>query len=398
MRILYLHGTYVPPPADPKRDRFYWLSQTLEGDILQEIWFQRPEDVERELGPGSYPTYTSGRFRYHFLLGSGSRGLRNRLALGWFFISAGLKLHKERGFDCVVTYSHTLTAICGVILKLLTRAKLIVEIVGDPNTTHLSQIAKATFRVKAKRLYSDLCLHVCLWCCDRAHLLAEPLLSAYGQLRNVPRSVFFEAVPTSLIPRHVKTGEDYVLIVGAPWRLKGVDLLIAAFQRLSNDFPKVTLKLLGHYPDREELEALVAGSPRIEFLTARPNPEVLEIISKATVFVLPSRSEGVPRVILEAMAAGVPVVASDAGGIPSVVRHGESGFVVPVGDIGALETRLRQLLSDRQLRDSMGAKAHAIACAEYNEAAYVDHFTRMIEATVVPTNWVASVQAGGNRR
>jgi glycosyltransferase involved in cell wall biosynthesis len=286
-----------------------------------------------------------------------------------------------------------LTAICGVILKLLTRAKLIVEIVGDPRTTHLSQDAKATFRVKAKQLYSDMCLHVCLWCCDRAHLLAEPLLSAYGQLRNVPKSVFFEAVPTSLVPRHVATGEDYILIVGAPWRLKGIDLLIAAFERLSNDFPNVKLKLLGHYPDREELDALVAGSPRIEVLTPRPNPEVLEIISRATVFVLPSRSEGVPRVILEAMAAGVPVVASDVGGIPSAVRHGESGFVVPVGDIDALETRLRQLLSDRQLRDSMGAKAHAIACTEYSEAAYVAHFTRMIESTVASASRLAGTAA-----
>jgi glycosyltransferase involved in cell wall biosynthesis len=393
MRILYLHGPHVPPPADPKRDRFSWLSQKLDGDILQEIWFQRPEDVERELGPGSYPIYTSGRFRYHFLLGSGERGLRNRLALGWFFISRGLRLHREQGFDCVVTYSHMLTAICGVILKLLTRAKLIVEIVGDPRTTHLSQDAKATFRVKAKQLYSDMCLHVCLWCCDRAHLLAEPLLSAYGQLRNVPKSVFFEAVPTSLIPRHVATGEDYILIVGAPWRLKGIDLLIAAFERLSNDFPNVKLKLLGHYPDREELDALVAGSPRIEVLTPRPNPEVLEIISRATVFVLPSRSEGVPRVILEAMAAGVPVVASDVGGIPSAVRHGESGFVVPVGDIDALETRLRQLLSDRQLRDSMGAKAHTIACTEYSEAAYVAHFTRMIESTVASASRLAGTAA-----
>jgi glycosyltransferase involved in cell wall biosynthesis len=74
-----------------------------------------------------------------------------------------------------------------------------------------------------------------------------------------------------------------------PWYLKGADLLIKAFQRLSADFPKVKLKLLGYYPDGEHLEALTAGSPQIEILNARRNLEVLEVISKATIFALPSR-------------------------------------------------------------------------------------------------------------
>jgi glycosyltransferase involved in cell wall biosynthesis len=382
MRILYLHGTFVPPPSVPQRDRFFWLSEKLEGDVLQDVWFGRKESLEKELGPGSYPSYRLGRFRYHFLLGGGHGGFRGKLALAWFFIRKGLELHREQPFDCVVTYSHTLTAVCGVILKFLTGAKLIVEIVIAPETAYGSQEARPGFRARLMRLYSDVCLHFCLWNSDRVHLLAPSLIAGYKRLRNIPASVFFEGVPVSTIPRHVNTGEQYVLLVGAPWRRKGVDVLIQAFLRLAADFPDVKLRLMGHYPDREALEELAKASPLIEFLKARPNQETLEIISKATVFALPSRCEGVPRVIMEAMAAGVPVVASDVDGIPVVVRDGEDGFLVPVEDVAALEARLRQLLSDERLRSTMGARGYELAHTEFSEQAYVDHFTRMVEVTV----------------
>jgi glycosyltransferase involved in cell wall biosynthesis len=170
--------------------------------------------------------------------------------------------------------------------------------------------------------------------------------------------------------------------VGAPWYLKGADLLIAAFRRLSGDSPEVNLKILGYYPDREQLEALTGGSPRIEILKPRLNPEVLEIISKAEIFALPSRCEGTPRVIIEAMAAGVPVIGSNVGGIPMLIRDGESGFVVPAEDVGALESRLRQLLSDNELRRRMGARGYDLAHTEFGEKALADHFTLMVAEVV----------------
>jgi glycosyltransferase involved in cell wall biosynthesis len=382
MRILYLHGTVVPPPRDPQRNRFAWLSPALEGDILQEIWFSSPEDFERVLGPNSFPVFQSKGFRYHFLP-SAKRGRRSKLALAWFFITEGLRIHREQGFDCVVAYSHTLTAICGAILKLLTGAKMIVEIVGTPSNIYLSKRPNPGIRLKIAQLYSDICLNITLWFCDRTHLLAPSLIAGYRRLRNVPASVFVEGIPMSQIPRRDPAAEQpHILLVGAPWYLKGADLLVRAFQNLAGDFPEVGLKLLGHFPDHATLDALIGESPRIELLKPRPNPEVLELIGKAMVFALPSRSEGAPLVILEAMASGVPVVASDVGGIPTMVSDGDSGFVVPAGDVAALENRLRRLLSDGELRRRMGARGYELAHAKFTETAYAANFTQMVTETV----------------
>ena len=88
------------------------------------------------------------------------------------------------------------------------------------------------------------------------------------------------------------------------------------------------------------------------------------------------------RVVLEAMAAGVPVVGSNVGGIPTLIRDGENGFLFPEDDVRALESRLRQLLSSRELRTRLGDRGRAMAMTEFSDAAYVGHFVKMIEIAV----------------
>ena len=112
MRILYIHSTQVPPPPDTRIDRFSLLAQTLEGDILQPIWFGTPEEVESALGPGSFPVYTAGRFRYHWFLALlPDHRNRSRLAQFWFYVRKGVELHRERGFHCVIAYAHMMTGL-----------------------------------------------------------------------------------------------------------------------------------------------------------------------------------------------------------------------------------------------------------------------------------------------
>ncbi len=396
MRILYIHSTPVPPSLDPETNRFSMLSEHMDGDILHPIWFRTPEEVEGEFGPGSYPVFTNGRFRYHWYL-AWRTGLGLRLGRLWFYISTGLRIYRERRYDCVVTYSHMMTGLCGAALKLLTGAKLVVEIVTAPERIYLTYRPRPTLGERLTAMYSDFCLYVCVWLCDRLHLLAPSLLAPYRRLRKAPASVFHEFIPVSAIERLGEAEERFILFVGAPWYLKGADLLIKAFLRLSPDFPGIKLKLLGYYPDREQLEALAAGSPQIEILKARPNPETLKIISQATIFALPSRCEGMPRVILEAMAAGVPVVGSDVGGISYLIRDGENGFLVLPEDAAALEARLRHLLSDAELRKRMGARGYELAHTVFNEQVYVEQFTRMVEAAVrggESTSSGPSMQAG----
>ena len=232
-------------------------------------------------------------------------------------------------------------------------------------------------------LYSDACLYLTMLLADRAHFLSPQQLSTYPMLRNVKNSVFHEFVPVSMIEKHPEESPElYVLLVGAPWYLKGADLLIEAFRRLAPDFPQAKLKLLGYFPDGDKLHELIGGAPQIEVLKATSHPEALRIISGAAILVLPSRCEGMGRVLIEGMAAGVPLIGSNVGGIPFMIRDGENGFLVPGGDARALEARLRELLSNGEERRRMGDNGYKRAHGELNEKVYVEQFTRMVEAAV----------------
>jgi glycosyltransferase involved in cell wall biosynthesis len=384
MRILYVQSSLVPPPTDLRSDRFFLLSEKLEGDVLQPIWFRTAEEVEAEFGPGSFPVHTVGNFRYHWVLASASGGIGHRLAQFLFYLRKGLQLRRERRFDCIVAYSHMTTGLLAGVLKLLTGAKLIIEIATTPNLVYITEKPQPGFRERLMKTYSDVCLHLSLLMTDRAHLLSQDQLSSYPLLRRVRSSVFHEFVAVSVIDRAAdgQTEAPYVLMVGAPWYLKGVDVLIAAFLSLAEEFPQVKLKLLGHFPDREQLERLTGGSPRIEIMKARPNPEVLPIIRGAMVLVLPSRCEGMGRVLLEGMAAGVPLIGSNVGGIPTMVRDGQNGLLVPVGDARTLAAQLRKLLGDSELRRRMGDCGFQRAHGELNEKIYVEQFAGMVKAAV----------------
>jgi glycosyltransferase involved in cell wall biosynthesis len=387
VRILYVHATLVPPPLDVSTDRFYLLSDRMEGDVLQPIWFRTPEEVEARFGPGSYPVHTVGKFRYHWFLFP-DRNIRGRFAIFRFILRKGREIYRERKFQCIVAYSHQTTALVAALLKLLTRNRLIIEIAGTPQNSYITESPNPGPADYAKRLYSDICLHLSVFFADRCHFLFPRQLSYYPLLRNAAHSTFHEFVPVSKIDKADKTGAEpediYVLQVGAPWYLKGVDVLIQAFAEVAAEFPKVRLKLLGFYPGQEALLELTRDAPQVEVLRARPNPETLEIVKRAAVMATPSRTEGLPRVIIEAMAAGIAVIASDVGGISTLVHEGENGYLIPVGDHHALAARLRQLLSDESLRRRMGEAGYIRAHTELNEQAYVRGFTGMIEATIDP--------------
>lgn len=86
--------------------------------------------------------------------------------------------------------------------------------------------------------------------------------------------------------------------------------------------------------------------------------------------------------MIEGLAAGVPVVGSDVGWIPALIRQGENGFVVPEGNVEELEERIRELLADPDLRRRLGAKGYELAHTQLTEQVYVERFTAMVAATV----------------
>jgi glycosyltransferase involved in cell wall biosynthesis len=106
------------------------------------------------------------------------------------------------------------------------------------------------------------------------------------------------------------------------------------------------------------------------------------LLQEAAVLVLPSRHplEGQPLVILEALGAGTPVVASDLGAIPDMVRDGIEGFIVQAGDVDALADRLTRLLDDRSLRAEMGRSARRRYEQEYTMSVFVRRIANLWSA------------------
>ena len=136
---------------------------------------------------------------------------------------------------------------------------------------------------------------------------------------------------------------------------KDVANLVRATAMAVERAPALRVEVAGGGPCREELGRLAAGlgvADRIAFLgEVRDVPAVL---ARARMFVLPSRSEGIPLTVLEAMACGLPVVGSRVGGLPEVVEEGVTGLLVPPADPAALATAMVEIWSDPDRRDRMG--------------------------------------------
>src|SRR5262249_52942926 len=138
-----------------------------------------------------------------------------------------------------------------------------------------------------------------------------------------------------------------VLSIGNLVEVKGQDLLIDACARLAREGVRFCGYLIGQGPLRHELERQVVRcglADRFRLLSPTPNDQLPDWYRSATVFGLPSHSEGVPTVLLEAAGCGTPFVASRVGGIPEISTVVPSRLVPP-GDVGALAEALREFLT-----------------------------------------------------
>jgi glycosyltransferase involved in cell wall biosynthesis len=141
---------------------------------------------------------------------------------------------------------------------------------------------------------------------------------------------------------------------------KNHETLIAAASMLAKDVPDLRFQIVGDGPRRQALEALVAASHLEKQVTFLGHQEDIgSRLAAADVFVLPSRSEAFPNGAIEAMAAGLPVIASAVGGLLELIDDGRTGLLVPPGEPAALAAALRRLIDDRPLAARLGAAARS---------------------------------------
>jgi glycosyltransferase involved in cell wall biosynthesis len=161
--------------------------------------------------------------------------------------------------------------------------------------------------------------------------------------------------------------------------IKGPMNLLKAMESVWCDFPKTSLVYVGKGELDGALKAearKMNANGRVKFLGWRS--DVKEIMPIFDIFVLPSLNEGMGRVLVEAMAAGKPIVASRVGGIPDLVRNNETGLLVPPADVQALANSLKQLLSDTDLAKQIGSRGRSF-CERMSLAAMVEKIDLMYQ-------------------
>lgn len=187
------------------------------------------------------------------------------------------------------------------------------------------------------------------------------------------------------VRREIGAGPDDLVIlqVARLDHLKDHATAIRTIRRVAAGRSDVRLVLVGEGPEREKVEAAIAEcdvAPQVRLLGLRD--DVPRLLRSADLFLLTSISEGIPVTLIEAMAAGLPVVSTDVGGVAEVVEAGRTGLLAPSGDDAALARAVLRLAGDPDLRRTMGRHGHQRAGEVFSEqrmhAAYQACYEEML--------------------
>lgn len=347
------------------------FGSSFDGEIL--TWATTPDELVK------------GRFRVRRHAIPYEKPLWARLRYVTMLIMRALHLRWRKGRRLVVvTYDPFQSGIIGLLIKWLTGAAFVCEVngvYGDPAT--LVDMKDPDQAAKRRRRMLKVGSFV-LRRSDAIKLLYPGQLVGFSVPEEHPPRYSFHDLVNG--PRFEPTGlrpDKTILLVGYPYLLKGVDVLLRAFSRLADDFPDWQLRLVGfQLEERAAVEAADIPYPadRVLFPGPLPPDEVATAMEKASIFALPSRSEGMGRVLLEAAFTGRPRVASTAGGIPHVVEDGVDGLLVEPDSVEDLERALRKLMSDPALRTRLGRAARARALQEFTIQEFVRHYRELVEA------------------
>jgi glycosyltransferase involved in cell wall biosynthesis len=212
-----------------------------------------------------------------------------------------------------------------------------------------------------------------------------------------------KVIPQGISPR---TGEDRIglrsrfdiprdatvfLMVAGIRPVKNLGLAIAAFAEVEKRIPNVILLLVGPTMDKEEAEKVLAMGHALgsfSYLGARPPEETREIMGAADVLLNTSHHEGMPGAVLEAMAAGLPVIASAVPGNSALIRHGENGLLFTPGNSAELVAAVVRLAGESALRTRLGEAGRRIVETGYPVNGELDGYCSLYASLLKPSEAV----------
>jgi len=379
-KVCFLGGTRYSQPLNATQEKKWRL--------LSEVGEMFVIGFSQDLWPRCFTQHA----RFHLFPRLPLAPVRRILMLlTGYFILLGLILTK--GIQILVAqspYEGFAAALAKRTARLLgRRVALIVESHGDFEKGFFLQ-----HQVFLPTLYRSVMRRMACFALHHADLLRAISGSTRNQLERWAPGKTIVQFPTwtdldvflntvSPVPR-----PDDIIYAGVLTPLKGVHHLLNAFAMLPKDLSEARLLIIGHPEDREYTANLKAQvkrlglDGRVEFLGEVSQKELASYMAQSRVFVLPSLSEGLGRVVFEAMAVGTPVVASRVGGIPEVVEEGVTGFLIPPGDEVSLEQKLRWILQHPSEVAEMGHRARVFAQQFFSTSMYVQNYDKLFRETM----------------
>ncbi len=240
---------------------------------------------------------------------------------------------------------------------------LIVELHGDWRT------APRAYGSRARRLVAPLTDRAAVLALRRADgiravgsFTAELAENATGRRPTAVFTTYSDVQSFKQRPVQPLPEQPAVAWVGVFQRYKDPETFVRAWRLVAKRVPEARLVMVGEGPLRELVEGLAHEFPDRVRLTGRlSQPEVADVLDRSTLLALPSLSEGLPRVAIEAFIRGRPVVGTAAGGIPDIVIPERNGLLVPPRDSERLAAALERLLADRDLAGRLGQAAQGDA-------------------------------------
>jgi glycosyltransferase involved in cell wall biosynthesis len=267
----------------------------------------------------------------------------------------------------------------GSILKLIFKCKLIVELNNSDLGTAIEMEMGQGLLTKIKIFAANKTRAIVLANVDGIKLLTENQRGNLEQKYHAKKVYcFHDFVPTNYFTDAPKKMEPYILFVGYPFYRKGIDLLIEAFTGIADEFPEMELWLIGHRLEEAAEKTLGQWHHRVKFIKPVYYDELRDYFLNCRCFVLPSREEGMGRVLLEAMASGKAIIGANVGGIPGLLENNINGLLFESENVDDLEEKLNLVLSDVALTRTLGEKAVDTIVDKFSAEKYLEYFEDMV--------------------
>lgn len=265
-----------------------------------------------------------------------------------------------------------------------------IELVGDPYDVFGSGGVGKYFSKVLQMIFTTITVFACARAASVAYVTKSKMQKRYPPKKGV----FFTNYSSISLPRELikeqKNICDYdvcksfrVLMVGSMDQMyKGFDLVILSMERLVKKFPNLKIIIIGDGIYRKKLEDLAFSlgvQDNFEFLGRRSRNFVLEAMESMDFFIMPSRTEGLPRALIEAMAKGLPAIASNVGGIPELL---ERDFLFESENVDHLSKMLEEIIPDKNLRQKM-SKNNIIKSWDYEESTLQERRDQFYRALLV---------------